>query len=80
MKRQTQFRDLFCYREDIRLQVRKSRGHSFSLDTEVLIFLNYCYWVFKHTQIPFCLIVSIKTVRSLQRFSESVRVVFAMSA
>ena len=29
-------------------------GHAiFSVDMDVFIFLNYCYWVCEHTQVPF---------------------------
>ena len=28
-------------------------GRNFSIATAVFIFLNYCYWMCKHTQIPF---------------------------
>ena len=45
---------------------------NFSLDTDVLIFLNYCYWMYKHTHCHpstfFHLIVTLKSVRSLQSF------------
>ena len=56
------FRDLFRFREDIRSQRSKiwcpgsqrlRRHPNFSLDTAVFKFLNYCYWMCKHTQIPF---------------------------
>ena len=48
---------------------------SFYLDMEVFIFLNCCFWVCKHTHNLFCLIFPLKSMRSLQSFSESVRVV-----
>ena len=67
---------LFSRRYSIRLQSsniacsssQQLRGHAnLSLDTDIYIFLNYCYWVCKHTQIPFFhLIVPLKSVRSLQ--------------
>ena len=62
MKRQKPFCQLFNFREDIQSPsakilcacIRWLRRHTiFSLDTEVLIFLNYGYWVCKHTQIPY---------------------------
>ena len=57
-QRQTQFRKLFRYQEDIPLQsskmcVRVVNDTNFSLDWDIFIFFNYCYWVCKHTQVPF---------------------------
>ena len=49
------------------------RKHNFSLEKEVFIFTNYCCWVYF-----FCLILPLKSVRSLQIFSESVRKVIAI--
>ena len=51
------------------------------LDTEVFLFLNYCYWVCKHTQVLFFLFFPLKSVRSLQSFPKvSAYIVFVMSA
>ena len=56
MSRRKRFCELFRFREDIRSQSSKItcprsqrlRRHSnFSLDTNIFIFLNYCYWVCK---------------------------------
>ena len=68
----------FRFRGDIqsqRLKIgfphsQRLRGHLiFSLYTEIFIFLNYCYWICKHIQIPFfCMIVPLSSVRSLQSF------------
>ena len=73
------FANLFIFEKIFDCKVRKSHVRvvvdaTFSLLPEVFIFLNYCYWVCKHTQKHFfCLIVPLKSVRSLQSFSESVR-------
>ena len=73
------FANLFVFEKIFDCKVRKSHVRvvvdaTFSLLPEVFIFLNYCYWVCKHTQKHFfCLIVPLKSVRSLQKFSESVR-------
>ena len=83
----------FCFCEDIQSHSSKiARPRSRRLlDRYIFLqiwrfsyFLNYCYQVCKHTHIYIfvCLIVPLKSVRSLQSFSESVRaviVVFAQS-
>ena len=62
MKGQTWFHELFCFREDIRLQnlkivclcTQRLHGHAaFSLDTKIFIFYNYCCWNFKHAPVSF---------------------------
>ena len=80
MNTQKRFRDFFRFRGDIRWQRSKIlclcsqrlRGHpNFSLDTAFFKFLNYCYWMCEHTQIPFfCLTNPLKSVRSLQSFQK----------
>ena len=45
----------------------------FSLDTEIFIFLNYCYTVLRVVMHPsnfFCLIVPLKSVRNIQVFKK----------
>ena len=62
MNRRKQFRELFHFRKDFWSQNSKIacprskglHGHVKNIfDTDVFIFLNYCYWVCKHTQVPF---------------------------
>ena len=57
MNRQKRLWEIFRFQGDIRLQSSKIRcphtrwlcGHPiFSLDMEIFIFLNYCYWMCKH--------------------------------
>ena len=68
--RQKQFRELFRFRDDIQLQCLK-----IACLRSCSIF-NYCYWVGVHNQIPFFYLINLlKSVRSLQSFSKSVRVV-----
>ena len=65
-------------------KVRKSRtrvGHAnFSLDSDDFIFLNYCYWVRKHTQVPFSPDCSFKICVKPSKFSKSVYIVLSVSA
>ena len=55
MKRQKRWCKIFRFRKAIKLQSLKimcpSSRSIFSLDEEVFMFLNYCYWVCKHTQV-----------------------------
>ena len=87
MKRRQRFREPFV-REDIRTKNSKaacprsqrlSRHANFSLDTDVFIFLSYCYWVCKHTQVPFSPVYSFYICEKPLKFSESVQVVFVVS-
>ena len=79
INRQKGFRELFHFCEDIRSQNSEIRfqrsqrlfGHpNFSSDTAVFKFSNYCYWMCKHIKYLFCLIVPLKSVRSLQSFEK----------
>ena len=53
MNRQKRCCKIFRFRKAIKLQSLKimcpSSRSIFSLDEEVFMFLNYCYWVCKHT-------------------------------
>ena len=59
MNRQKGFANLFVFAKIFVGQDRKSGVRvvvgqpNFSLDTAVFKFLNYCYWMCKHTQISF---------------------------
>ena len=44
------------------------RHATFSLAREVFIFLNYCYWVYKHTQVSFLSDCSFKICEKPLRF------------
>ena len=68
MNRQIGFANFFVFAKifDCKIQnffFRYSKG--------VFIFLNYCYWVCKHTQYLFCLIVPLsqKMVKNLCPFT-----------
>ena len=76
----------FSYCEDIQSQSSKIacprsqrllRPMNFSLDTNVLIFLNYCFWVCKHTQVPFSPDSSFKICEKPSMKFESVCVVLS---
>ena len=76
--RQKQFRELFRFREYI--QSQSSIIHpNCSSDTAVFKFLNYCYWMSKHTQIPFFPDCS-KICEKSSTFSKIVCVVIDVSA
>ena len=62
LNRQKWSHKLYIFHKDIQLQSSKiprlpgcwlRRQAIFSLDKEVFMFLNYCYWVCKHTHVPF---------------------------
>ena len=50
----------------------------FSLDTEIFIFLNYCYSVFKHTQVLFSPDCSFKICEKPSKFFKKVRIVLSV--
>ena len=79
------FCKLFRFRKDIRSKnvwklsvfvVIDYADTPFFLDMKVFIFLNYCYWVCKHTLIIFFPDCSFKSCENPSKFSESVGVVF----
>ena len=91
MDRLKRFCDLFRFREDIRLQSsklacqrsRRLRGHGFLALGKVrlkIIFLNYCYWVHKHTHILFSPDCLFKVCEKPSKFAVGVRVVIVVSA
>ena len=90
MNRRKRCHELFRFREDIRSESSKItcqrsqrlRHANFSIDTDIFIFLNYCYWVCKHTQVPLFtwlflqnLWVALKNFRKCSRILVSVCIV-----
>ena len=73
-----QCRKLISFRKDFQAKSSKitcphscwRHGHTiFSLDKKVFIFLNYCYWVYKHTQVHFLPDCSFKICEKPTKFS-----------
>ena len=90
MNRRKRFYELFRFREDIRSQSSKitclrslwlcacGQAH-FTLDMDVFILLNYCYWVCIHTHVPFLPDCTFKICEKPSKFYENVWVVLSVS-
>ena len=79
MNRHIGFANFFVFAKIFDRKVRKSAN--FSLDTEVYNFFNYCYWMYKHTQISYIVLpdCSFKICEKPSQFSKRVRVVIDVS-
>ena len=70
------FANLFIFAKIFTRKVRKLRV-CLDVDFVVFIFLNHCYWVCKHTQVPF--FIWLFPSKSLQSFRKCPRIVIVMS-